>query len=198
MIFDVFIQRLQIIYDLSRIIFACLILSSNKGVTMTKPDQDRKRLDVRRRRETANLFSRVSATYAASRSQAQRLLKAGGGLSIVEWRILWDVLEAGPITVRELADLQKSDHSLISRILPKMVKSGLITLTRDTKDGRQTLVDLTQQGIAAYEKAAPVMAKRRAALLKHFSKEEIDQWVAYLDRFDHFCRLSVDEILDTD
>lgn len=165
---------------------------------MTKPDQDRKRLDVRRRRETANLFSRVSATYAASRSQAQRLLKAGGGLSIVEWRILWDVLEAGPITVRELADLQKSDHSLISRILPKMVKSGLITLTRDTKDGRQTLVDLTQQGIAAYKKAAPVMAKRRAALLKHFSKEEIDQWVAYLDRFDHFCRLSVDEILDTD
>ncbi len=165
---------------------------------MTKPDQDRKRLDVRRRRETANLFSRVSATYAASRSQAQRLLKAGGGLSIVEWRILWDVLEAGPITVRELADLQKSDHSLISRILPKMVKSGLITLTRDTKDGRQTLVDLTQQGIASYEKAAPVMAKRRAALLKHFSKEEIDQWVAYLDRFDHFCRLSVDEILDTD
>jgi len=165
---------------------------------MTKPDPDRKRLDLRRRRETANLFSRVSATYAASRSQAQRLLKAGGGLSIVEWRILWDVLEAGPITVRELADLQKSDHSLISRILPKMVKSGLITLTRDTKDGRQTLVDLTQQGIAAYEKAAPVMAKRRAALLKHFSKEEIDQWVAYLDRFDHFCRLSVDEILDTD
>lgn len=165
---------------------------------MTNPDPDRKRLDVRRRRETANLFSRVSATYAASRSQAQRLLKAGGGLSIVEWRILWDVLEAGPITVRELADLQKSDHSLISRILPKMVKSGLITLTRDTKDGRQTLVDLTQQGIAAYEKAAPVMAKRRAALLKHFSKEEIDQWVAYLDRFDHFCRLSVDEILDTD
>lgn len=165
---------------------------------MTKPDPDRKRLEVRRRRETANLFSRVSATYAASRSQAQRLLKAGGGLSIVEWRILWDVLEAGPITVRELADLQKSDHSLISRILPKMVKSGLITLTRDTKDGRQTLVDLTQQGIAAYEKAAPVMAKRRAALLKHFSKEEIDQWVAYLDRFDHFCRLSVDEILDTD
>ena len=165
---------------------------------MTKPDPDRKRLDVRRRRETANLFSRVSATYAASRSQAQRLLKAGGGLSIVEWRILWDVLEAGPITVRELADLQKSDHSLISRILPKMVKSGLITLTRDTKDGRQTLVDLTQQGIAAYEKAAPVMAKRRAALLKHFSKEEIDQWVAYLDRFDHFCRRSVDEILDTD
>ena len=165
---------------------------------MTKPDPDRKRLDVRRRRETANLFSRVSATYAASRSQAQRLLKAGGGLSIVEWRILWDVLEAGPITVRELADLQKSDHSLISRILPKMVKSGLITLTRDTKDGRQTLVDLTQQGIASYEKAAPVMAKRRAALLKHFSKEEIDQWVAYLDRFDHFCRLSVEEILDTD
>ena len=165
---------------------------------MTRLDPDRKRLDVRRRRETANLFSRVSATYAASRSQAQRLLKAGGGLSIVEWRILWDVLEAGPITVRELADLQKSDHSLISRILPKMVKSGLITLTRDTKDGRQTLVDLTQQGITADKKAAPVMAKRRAALLKHFSKEEIDQWVAYLDRFDHFCRLSVDEILDTD
>ena len=165
---------------------------------MTRLDPDRKRLDVRRRRETANLFSRVSATYAASRAQAQRLLKAGGGLSIVEWRILWDVLEAGPITVRELADLQKSDHSLISRILPKMVKSGLITLTRDTKDGRQTLVDLTQQGIAAYEKAAPVMAKRRAALLKHFSKEEIDQWVEYLDRFDQFCRLSVDEILDTD
>jgi DNA-binding MarR family transcriptional regulator len=165
---------------------------------MTDPSLDKKRLDVRRRRETANLFSRLSATYAASRTQAQKLLKIGGGLSIVEWRILWDVLEAGPITIRELAELQKSDHSLISRILPKMAANDLVSLSRDENDGRQTLVTLTATGVAAYERASPVMAKRRAALHRHFTKDEIDQWVALLDRFDDFCRLSIDQILDVD
>lgn len=158
---------------------------------------DKERLDVRRRHETANIFSRLPATYAASRMQGQRLLKIGG-LSIVEWRILWDVLEAGPITIRDLAELQRADHSQISRVLPKMSAAGWIELQRDKNDGRQTLISLTKEGVAAYERAAPIMAKRRAAFRKYFTEDEIKLLLDLLDRFDVFCQLSVEDILDTE
>ena len=52
------------------------------------------RIRARQSREDTNLFSRLPAVYAASRTQGQRCLQHGGGLSIVEWRTLRDLAEA--------------------------------------------------------------------------------------------------------
>jgi len=158
--------------------------------------EDAARLRARQAREDFNLYSRLPAVYAASRAQGQKLLKAGGGLSIVEWRTLWDLAEAGPLTIRELAALQRSDHSLLSRALPQMRSKGFVTMERDASDGRQTVVHLAPAGRAAYERAAPIMARRRRALRDVFSPEEVETFVGLLDRFETFLRRPIDDILE--
>lgn len=148
----------------------------------------------RMEREGLNIFSRLPAVYAASRTQGRNFLKICGGLSIVEWRTLWDLAEAGPLTIQDLAAIQRADHSLLSRALPDIRDKGYVTMYRSTTDGRQTIVELTAKGRAAFERAAPVMARRRAALKEVFSEEEIRTFAGLLDRLEEFLRIPADQI----
>ncbi len=155
-------------------------------------------LRKRRVREAENLFSRLPATYAASRKQGQNILRRSGGLSIVEWRTVWDLSEAGPLTIRELAEIQRADHSLLSRALPEMRKKGLVTMRQDEDDKRQTIVELTDLGKAAYERAAPPMKRRRDAMRALFSDDELRDFVNYLDRLEVFLRHPIDDLFENE
>lgn len=156
------------------------------------------RIRARQSREDTNLFSRLPAVYSASRTQGQRCLQHGGGLSIVEWRTLWDLTEAGPMTIRDLATVQRADHSLLSRALPEMRKKGYVVMHRDSRDGRQTIVELTEKGKAAYQTAAPVMRRRREALREVFSEDEILTFVGFLDRLEAFLHTPIEDLLHKD
>ncbi|MDA7425668.1 MarR family winged helix-turn-helix transcriptional regulator [Thalassococcus lentus] len=163
---------------------------------MAKYDGDKvEKVRQRRLHEEQNLFSRLPATYAASRKQGQQILQRAAGLSVVEWRTLWDLSEAGTLTIRELAEIQRADHSLLSRALPAMQKKGLVSMQRDAGDGRQTIVALTDAGRAAYKRAAPSMKRRRDALREQFTPEELTTFVDYLDRLEAFLRQPIDDIL---
>jgi DNA-binding MarR family transcriptional regulator len=161
----------------------------------TKIETDADQIRARKEREGLNIFSRLPAVYAASRMQSRHFLEIGGGLSVVEWRTLWDLAEAGPLTIRDLAAIQRADHSLLSRALPEMRKKGFVTMQRDALDGRQTIVELTRQGRGAYEKAAPIMAKRRASLKEVFSDTEIREFAGFLDRLEDFLRVPAEDLL---
>lgn len=159
---------------------------------------DRDRIQRRQNREDLNVFSRLPAVYSTSRKQGQQLLQIGGGLSIVEWRTLWDLHEAGPMTIRDLSTIQRTDHSLLSRALPDMKRKGYVRMERSEEDGRQTIVELTDEGRSAYESAAPIMARRRAALRERFSDDEIRAFTGFLDRFEEFLQIPVDQILNAE
>ncbi|RPE67464.1 DNA-binding MarR family transcriptional regulator [Pacificibacter maritimus] len=161
----------------------------------TKIKSNANQIRSRKEREGLNIFSRLPAVYAASRTQSRNFLELAGGLSVVEWRTLWDLAEAGPLTIRDLAAIQRADHSLLSRALPEMRKKGYVTMQRDARDGRQTIVELTEQGRAAYDTAAPVMAKRRAALKEVFSDTEIREFAGFLDRLEDFLRVPAEDLL---
>ena len=156
---------------------------------------DRGKVEKRIKREKINVFSRLPTVYAASRRQGQKLLQIGGGLTIVEWRTLWDLHEVGPASIRELAAIQHADHSLLSRALPDMRRKGLIEMKRDPEDGRQSIVALTDAGLAAYNAAAPIMKRRRNALREAFTEEELAAFTGFLDRLEDFLRLPVDDII---
>lgn len=158
--------------------------------------RDAARIFARQSREDFNIFMRLPAVYAASRTQGQQLLHASAGLTIVEWRVLWDLSEAGPMTIRDLATIQRSDHSLLSRALPEMRRKGFVSMRRDESDGRQTIVELAPAGEAAYARAKPVMARRRAALREAFNDAEIATFVGYLDRLDEFLRGPIADIMN--
>lgn len=166
---------------------------------MTEPfKRDEKRIRQRREREQTNVFSRLPTIYAASRAQGQKLLQIGGGISILEWRTLWDLYEAGPASIRDLASTQKMDHSLLSRALPDMKRKGYVETQRDTEDGRHMIVKITETGRAAFEKAAPIMRQRREAMRAQFSDEELNQFVEYLDRLEAFLRSPIEDFLHED
>ncbi|MEP3783316.1 MAG: MarR family transcriptional regulator [Ascidiaceihabitans sp.] len=151
-------------------------------------ERDVDRVKARIDREDTNLFARLAAIYAASRKQAQGLLQSGGGISIVEWRTLWDLYEVGPMTISDLASTQRADHSLLSRALPQMREKGLVSMRQAAQDGRQTIVALTDKGRDAYHLAAPIMGRRRAALNEVFTQTEIKEFAGYLDRLEDFVR----------
>lgn len=160
-----------------------------------KPRIDPNQIRARMEREGFNIFARLPPFYTASRSQSRGFLALAGGLSVVEWRTLWDLAEAGPLSIRDLASIQRTDHSLLSRALPNMRTKGYVTTHRDSGDGRQTLVSITKKGRAVYDKAAPIMARRRAALKEVFSEEEIHAFAGFMDKLEAFLHTPIDQIL---
>lgn len=142
------------------------------------------RAAARRADQDTNLFSRLVATATASRGQAKRLLHASAGLSITEWRILWDLAVAGPLSVQDMASIQRTDHSLISRALPVMRDKGYIKTARAADDKRQSLVDLTEAGRHVFAMAAPTMKRRRESLNAAFDDAEMHLFLNLLARFE--------------
>lgn len=148
--------------------------------------------------QNRNLFGRISAAYLASRMQAQRMLKTAGELSITEWRVLWDLAEAGPLTVTEMAAIQRTDHALISRAIPGMMRRGYVTTSVSKADRRQSLVALAPLGQEAFEQAAQVMSARRAGLSEIFSEEELNTFLSFIDRFEAFVNTPLPETPDVE
>ncbi|MFK7860859.1 MAG: MarR family winged helix-turn-helix transcriptional regulator [Granulosicoccus sp.] len=161
-------------------------------------DRQVERIRQRRARERLNIFSRLPATYAVSRLQGQRLLQHAGPLSILEWRVLWDLHECGSMTIRDLAEIHRTDHSQLSRALPAMRDKGYVTMIRDSDDGRQVMVELADAGKRAYSTSAPVMKRRRDALQQEFTAEELATFAALLDRMDDFLRRPINQILNSE
>jgi DNA-binding MarR family transcriptional regulator len=159
--------------------------------TENRAERVRQRIE----RESGNIFARLPSIYAASRTQSQRLLQIGGGLQVVEWRTLWDLHDLGQLTIRDLASIQRMDHSLLSRALPDMRRKGYVTMRRDDRDGRQTIVELAPLGRKAFETAAPIMRRRREALRELFTEDELKTLVGYLDRLEGFLREPLEQIL---
>lgn len=164
----------------------------------TPQSRQAERIKQRRERERYNLFARFPAVYAASRLQSQKILRHLGKVSTVEWRVLWDLIEAGPMTIRDMAEIQRIDHSQLSRALPAMRTKGLVTMERNDLDGRQVLVSITPEGEAAYAYCASTMKRRRESLKANFTEQELETFVSLIDRLEDFLRQPVDSILESD
>jgi DNA-binding MarR family transcriptional regulator len=165
---------------------------------MTKSQQDRTdRFQARQAAQERNLFGRISAAALSSRSQAKRLLRSVGTLSITEWRVLWDLAEAGPLTVTEMATIQRTDHALISRNIPAMIEKGYVTTTAGTDDRRTSLVALTPAGQSVFEDTSTTMTQRRTALANAFSEAELDTFLGLIDRFERTVADPVSAIAQT-
>ncbi|MEM7520604.1 MAG: MarR family transcriptional regulator [Pseudomonadota bacterium] len=150
------------------------------------------RVSARKADQDKNLFGRMLAAATASRGQAQRLLSGSSDLTITEWRILWDLDIAGPLSVQDMASIQRTDHSLISRALPAMREKGYVTTARSDNDKRQSLVDMRDAGKRAFATAEPVMKRRRAALEAAFPDAELEVFLAMLTRFEAFLEQPID------
>lgn len=94
---------------------------------MTEPSRgNAEQILVRMERKGFNIFARLPAIYAVSRTQSRNFLEIAGGLSVGEWHTLWDLAEAGHLTIKDRAAVQQADQALPSRALRDMCRKGYV------------------------------------------------------------------------
>lgn len=132
----------------------------------------------------ANLVNRLFRLGNALHNQTQALLSSESDLSVVHFRIMLRLKQAGSQNVQGIADLLGTDRSNISRALPALLHQGWIDQQPSPEDRRQSIITLTKQGeskVAASRKGIDV---RLEALRAAFDDEEFEQLLSYLDRVD--------------
>ena len=110
-----------------------------------------------------NLVNRLFRLGNGVQAQSQQLLSLISDLSLVHFRILLRLSEAGTQNVQGLSELLGANRSLVSRALPDLREKGLIDLVKSETDKRQIFVRLTEAGSAIVEEhRAPIRARDQA------------------------------------
>ena len=131
-----------------------------------------------------NLVNRLFRLGNGVQAQSQQLLSLISDLSLVHFRILLRLSEAGTQNVQGLSELLGANRSLVSRALPDLREKGLIELVKSETDKRQIFVRLTDAGHAVVEEHRAPIRARDQAMRSAFKPEEYEQLVEYFDRLD--------------
>ena len=85
--------------------------------------------------------------------------------------------------LRELTDQVLLTQPSISRLVDRLVARGLLTKTPDERDGRGTIVQMTDAGVAVYRDIARVHAKAiESRIGGALDSTELDELKALCDR----------------
>jgi DNA-binding MarR family transcriptional regulator/ribosomal protein S18 acetylase RimI-like enzyme len=103
------------------------------------------------------LGSRLKALSDQFYGAADEVYQARGARIESRWlpvlRYLWDV---GPRSVTEVADAIGQTHSAVSQLTDKLVRAGMVKRGRDAKDGRRSVLALTDKANSALGELGPI------------------------------------------
>jgi DNA-binding MarR family transcriptional regulator len=114
-----------------------------------------------------------------------RLLQESSGLSVAEWRVLAQLSNASPASVRQLAEQAFVDRAEVSRAAASLEAKGYVERQDNPKDRRSPLLFCTERGRAL---ARRVSAQRRefhrsmTDLLPREQVEAVDEAMLVLAR----------------
>jgi DNA-binding MarR family transcriptional regulator/GNAT superfamily N-acetyltransferase len=97
--------------------------------------------------------------------------------SLAEARVLYELAHRKDATASEVGRELDLDPGYLSRILRSFETRGLIARTQSERDGRQSLLDLTQQGEAAFTTLDKRSRAAIARLLSDMRKDELSRLV---------------------
>lgn len=93
------------------------------------------------------------------RGVAERAALVDPALSATAYPLLLTLHEFGPRRAADLADLFALDKGAVSRVVHQLLELGLIERTPDPKDGRASILQVTEK---ARQKMASLAERRRA------------------------------------
>ena len=99
-------------------------------------------------------------------SRALRQTVAGAGLTPTELSVLATVTRTGPMRISELADAERINPTMLSRITARLGEAGLIRRETDAADRRSARLEPTTAGRALQRR---IRAERRASLREHLA-----------------------------
>jgi DNA-binding MarR family transcriptional regulator len=94
-------------------------------------------------------------------------------LSIVMWRVMAVLASNGRQNQINLAELTSIDASTLSRIVTRLVRTGLLTRTRSTTSSREVVVMLSAKGNALVARLIPQAYEIETAAAAGLSTEEL-------------------------
>ncbi len=141
----------------------------------------------------ANLVNRLFRLGNALQNQTQALLARESDLSVVHFRIMLRLSQAGPQNVQGIADLLGTDRSNVSRALPALLGKGWINQQASPEDRRQSIITLTKLGKQKVAQSRNGTDARLEALRAAFDDQEFEQLLAYLDRLDAVLAIPADD-----
>ena len=105
-------------------------------------------------------------------------------LKIPEWRLIAVIAEGAAMTQQALGTATQMDKVTVSRAAIALVDRGLVVRSANPDDQRSHLLSLSAEGQALYEAVAPKALALEAAIFKGFSREEMTQFAAMLERIE--------------
>lgn len=165
--------------DMSRKIAELRFMSDQISAGLIKGKVIEQRAKLRR-----NLVSRLFRLGNAIQTQTQQLLSLTSDLSVVQFRILLRLRQAGTQNVQGISELLGANRSLVSRALPELRERGWVALIKSEEDKRQIFVRLTDEGQRVVDEHYSPLRARSEAMRNAFTEEEFEQLVDYLDRLD--------------
>lgn len=124
-------------------------------------------------------------TRRAGLPRVHQRLKAAAGVSLDRsgyWLASWLAVSDG-LRLSDLADLQRTDLSTVSRQVQASERAGLIERRPDPSDGRATLVHLTPHGRDMLERLRAAQRAEILAAVADWSPEEQQTFARLLTRF---------------
>ena len=127
---------------------------------------------------------RLSRVQARLNAQATKILRANGGLTLVQWRVLVLLRAFGESTVGRIARESQFDKALISRTAQSLVRQGYVEMRLDASDQRQHLLRMTKAGAHIFDQAAPHMHARQETLMASLTDKQRRVLFTALDRLE--------------
>ena len=110
---------------------------------------------------------------------------AGGGYSLIAWRVLAELEQSGGARISALAHQQRVAQPSMTGLVQRLESEGWVRRAPDPVDGRATLVSLTDDGLAAlgaYRGAAAERVRPHLAALSDFDRATLARAAELMDQ----------------
>jgi MarR family transcriptional regulator, organic hydroperoxide resistance regulator len=116
------------------------------------------------------LVNRLGAAFVA-RFTADAL--ESRGLSIAEWRVLAVLGSSGPQRQTDLSEFTSIETSTMSRLVTRLIRAGLASRLRNSRNSREVVVRLTAQGTKVVAEMTPVAINLEAKAIRALPRSEL-------------------------
>ncbi|CAN7600179.1 MarR family transcriptional regulator [Bosea sp. LjRoot90] len=118
---------------------------------------------------------------AASALHSQAVAKRVG-LAPVDLECLDMILLAGPVTAGQIMEHTKLTSGAVTGLIDRLAKKGYVERAADPQDRRRVIVRIVPEAIRPIQEFFVPMAERSAALMRHYSAEELELIAGFVEK----------------
>jgi DNA-binding MarR family transcriptional regulator len=95
------------------------------------------------------------------------------GLGIADWRVLAVLASNESQRQTDLSELTSIETSTLSRVVTRLTRAGLVSRSRNARNSREVVVQLTARGAKAVAEMTPVAVDLEAQAIRDLPRREL-------------------------